>query len=139
MCIIRQLTLFKVPLKISQCIFYFMMGETLNYPSKGRNIVKPSPKHPWYHPCKTERSALHCVIFWTCLANLIGSTNSIYVPLDRDVKSTYSYEETRQIFPCEVCSIHLKGKVQLDEHLKSKRHKRMLKHMKKKSESRAKI
>ena len=104
------------------------MGKILNYP---RTI----PQTSMIRSMQNRKEHIALCNFLTRLATLIGTTNSIYVPLDRDVKSTYSYEETRQIFPCEVCSIHLKGKVQLDEHLKSKRHKRMLKHMKKKSKS----
>jgi len=37
--------------------------------------------------------------------------------------NAHSYEDTRKVFNCEVCHIQVKGKIQLDAHLKSKRHK----------------
>ena len=44
------------------------------------------------------------------------------VPLSK----AYSYEESRQIFHCEKCDIDLRGKLQFEAHLKSRRHKSRL-------------
>ena len=41
------------------------------------------------------------------------------VPLTK----AYSYEESRQIFHCEKCDIDLRGKLQFEAHLKSRRHR----------------
>lgn len=46
-------------------------------------------------------------------------------PLTKDIR-TYSYEETRQSFHCDICDITLKGCLQNDLHLKGQKHKRML-------------
>ena len=51
-------------------------------------------------------------------------------PMECDANSAYSHEETRQMFSCEICNIDLKGKIQYEDHLKRKRHARMIKHLK---------
>ena len=55
-----------------------------------------------------------------------------YSPIKCDV--TYSHEETRQMLYCNICKLDLKGKIQFEAHIKSKRHRGMLKQLKKTSE-----
>lgn len=57
-----------------------------------------------------------------------------YQPMECDTKLAYSHEDTRKIFPCDVCNIKLKGKIQYEIHRKSKRHSNMIKHLKKTSQ-----
>jgi tRNA dimethylallyltransferase len=64
----------------------------------------------------------------------IEGVKPLHRPMECDAKSTYSHEETRMIFSCDTCSIDLKGKIQLEAHLKSKRHAWKVKHLKKTSQ-----
>ena len=41
----------------------------------------------------------------------------------------YSYQESRQMFFCEVCNLHLKGRVTFEDHMKSRRHAKRKKKM----------
>ena len=41
--------------------------------------------------------------------------------------STYSHEESRETFHCDVCQLQVKGKLQLEAHMKSKHHKHKVK------------
>lgn len=36
----------------------------------------------------------------------------------------YSYEESRQMFFCDVCDMHIKGRLSFDDHLKSRKHQK---------------
>ena len=54
-----------------------------------------------------------------------------YSPIKCDV--AYSEEETRQMLYCSICKLDLKGKLQFEAHVKSKRHRGMLKQLKKTS------
>ena len=46
----------------------------------------------------------------------------------------YRFLSRAQMFSCDVCNIHLKGRIQYEDHLKRKKHARMIKHLKKTSE-----
>ena len=56
-----------------------------------------------------------------------------YRPMESDKKLSYSHEETRKVFNCSTCNINTKGSIQFEIHLKSKRHSKMAKHLKKTS------
>ena len=41
----------------------------------------------------------------------------------------YSYQESRQMFFCDVCNLHLKGRMTFEDHMKSRRHQKRKKKM----------
>ena len=46
-------------------------------------------------------------------------------PLAPLAATTYSHEESRKVYRCETCDIHVKGRLQYEQHVKSKRHHKL--------------
>ena len=47
--------------------------------------------------------------------------------------SAHSFEDTRQTFNCQHCNVTLKGKIQYEAHINSRRHKKTVASQKKKA------
>lgn len=50
-------------------------------------------------------------------------------PLERHPGKTYSHEDSRRVFNCPLCGIEVKGRIQLEAHINSRKHRGRNKHL----------
>ena len=85
-----------------------------------------STRYPEYWDTDVLNPAIQIV------ESLLHGIRPEYSPIQCNVN--YSHEDTRKMFHCGICKLDLKGKIQYEAHIKSKRHRGLVKKLKKTSQ-----